>query len=131
MVLLDTHAWLWLGLEPRRLSAAATAAIREAADADGIAIASISLVELAMLITRGRVETRGTPEGWLSSLVDQTGVIVKDLTPAVAVIATQFPDDFPGDPADRLIAATARVEGVPLITRDSRLRASPTVRTVW
>jgi PIN domain nuclease of toxin-antitoxin system len=47
------------------------------------------------------------------------------------VIATQFPDDFPGDPADRLIAATARVEGVPLVTRDSRLRVSPAVRTVW
>ncbi len=131
MVVLDTHAWLWLALEPRRLSATATAAIQQASSTDGIAIASISLVEMAMLIVRGRVVTRGTPESWLIALVDQTSVIVKDVTPAVAVIATQFPDDFPGDPADRLIAATARVEGVPLVTRDSRLRVSPAVRTVW
>jgi PIN domain nuclease of toxin-antitoxin system len=113
------------------LTATATAAIRQASSTDGIAIASISLVEMAMLIVRGRVVTRGTPESWLMALVDQTNVIVKDVTPAVAVIATQFPDDFPGDPADRLIAATARVEGVPLVTRDVRLRVSPAVRTVW
>lgn len=131
MVVLDTHVWLWLALEPRRLSAAATAAVRQAADADGIAVASISFLELAMLIRRGRIETRGTPDSWLGALAEHTGVIVKDLTPAVAVIATQLPDDFPGDPADRLITATARVEGVPLITRDSRLRASGAVRTVW
>lgn len=52
---------------------------------------------MALLIVRGRVLTRGTPESWLIALVDQTSVIVKDVTPAVAVIATQFPDDFPGD----------------------------------
>lgn len=84
-----------------------------------------------MLIARGRVATRGTPESWLTALADQTRVIVKDVTPSVAVIATQFPADFPGDPADRLIAATARVEGVPLVTRDGRLRANPAIRTVW
>jgi PIN domain nuclease of toxin-antitoxin system len=49
----------------------------------------------------------------------------------VAALATHFPDDFPGDPADRLIAATARADGVPLVSRDARLRASAVVETIW
>ena len=49
----------------------------------------------------------------------------------IAALATQFPEDFPRDPADRLIAATARAEGLTLVTRDERIRASALVRTVW
>ena len=131
MILLDTHAWLWLGLEPRRLSPAAAAAIRVARGAGGIAIASISLWELAMLIARGDVAPKGMPEAWLGSFVEHSGVTVREITPAVAALATQFPHDFPRDPVDRLIAATARAEGMPLVTRDARIRASRLVETVW
>ena len=101
MIVLDTHALLWLCLEPRRLSTAATGAIRKALGAGGIAIASISLWEVAMMIALGRVTPRGTPEAWLAELVGRSGVTVKEITPAVATLATHFPDDFPADPADR------------------------------
>ena len=74
---------------------------------------------------------QGTPEAWLGALIDRSGVIVKEITPAVATLATHFPADFPGDPADRLIAATARAEGVALVSRDTRLRASELVETIW
>jgi PIN domain nuclease of toxin-antitoxin system len=84
-----------------------------------------------MLISLGRLSPRGTPETWLSELIETSGIIVKDLTPAIAVLSTQFPRDFPSDPADRLIAATARAEGVTLVTRDSRIRASTLLKTVW
>lgn len=131
MIVLDTHVWLWLGLEPRRLSAAATDAVRAAANAGGLSVASVSLLEMAVLIARGRVVPEGTAESWLAGLVDRTGVVVKDITPTIAVLATSFPDSFPGDPADRLIAATARAEGLALVTRDGRLRASDLVETVW
>jgi PIN domain nuclease of toxin-antitoxin system len=57
--------------------------------------------------------------------------VVRDLTPAVAVLATQFPDSFSRDPADRLIAATARADGFALVTRDRRMRGSPLLRTIW
>jgi PIN domain nuclease of toxin-antitoxin system len=83
------------------------------------------------MIALGRITPRGTPEAWLTELVERSGVVVKDITAAVAAFATQFPDDFPADPADRLIAATARVEGLSLVTRDARLRGSPILRTVW
>ncbi|MGH7277981.1 MAG: type II toxin-antitoxin system VapC family toxin [Candidatus Rokuibacteriota bacterium] len=131
MILLDTHSLLWLCLEPRRLSAAATSAIKKAVASGGLAIASITLWEIAMLIHRGRLVPRGTPETWLTDLIERSGVIVKDITPAVATLSTQFPAEFPRDPADRLIAATARAEGLPLVTRDSRLRRSQVLRTVW
>lgn len=131
MIVLDTHAWLWLGLEPRRLSSTATSAIRRAANAGGLAIASITLWEVAMMIAGGRVVPQGTPEAWLAALVERSGVTIKEITPAVAALATHLPGDFPGDPADRLIAATARVEGAPLVSRDQRMRASRMVETIW
>lgn len=131
MILLDTHAWVWLCFEPRRLSAAAAGAIRRATAGGGIAIASITLWEVAMLAVRGRIIPHGTAEAWLSTMVDRSRVTVRDITPAVAAIAAQWPDGFPGDPADRLIAATARAEGLPVVTRDRRLRAAPAVATIW
>ena len=131
MILLDTHAWLWLCLEPRRLSSAAAGAVRRAVTDGGLAIASISLWEVAMMLARGRVIPQGTPEAWLNALIDRSGVTIREITPAVATVAAQFPDDFPGDPADRLIAATARADGMSLVSRDARIRASPAVETIW
>ena len=74
---------------------------------------------------------QGTPEAWLGALVDKSGVTVKEITPSVAALATHFSDDFPANLADRLIAATARAEGVALVSRDARIRASRAVDTIW
>lgn len=131
MIVLDTHVWFWLGAHPVRLSSAARAAIERASRSGGIAIAAVSLVEMAAAITRGRILASGSPETALHELITTTAVIVKEITPLVAMLATQFPPDFPRDSADRIIAATARAEGVPLITRDLRIRRSPFVETVW
>jgi PIN domain nuclease of toxin-antitoxin system len=131
VIVLDTHSWLWLCLEPRRLSAAATSAIRRAVNGGGLTIASITLWEVAMMLARGRVLAQGTPEAWLAALVDRSGVAVKEITPEVVALATHFPESVPADPADRLIAATARAEGIVLVTRDARMRASPVVATIW
>lgn len=131
MILLDTHALFWLAVRPARLSAAAATAIHRALPAGGIAIASVTLVELAAIAARGRIQPTGTMETWLTELVDRTGVVVKEITPTIAVLATQFSRDLLHDPADRLIAATARAEGLPLVTRDRNLRRSRLIETVW
>lgn len=131
MILLDTHVLLWLCLNPKRLSRGAATAIRRAISGDGLGIASISLWEIAMLIALGRLSPRGTPEAWMTELISASGVVVKEITPAVAVLSTQFPDNFSHDPADRLIAATARAEGLALVTRDTKMRGSAVLKTIW
>ena len=131
MILLDTHALVWLVAEPARLSRAATDAIRQARSTGGLAVASITLWELAILLVRGHVRGHGTVDASIRQVVDAARVSVREITPVIAALSTQFPDDFPRDPADRLIAATARAEGLTLVTRDERIRASALLRTVW
>jgi PIN domain nuclease of toxin-antitoxin system len=131
VIILDTHVLVWLAGDAERLSRPATAAVRKALASGGLAIASITLWELAMLFTRGRLRGQGTIESSIRTIVDATGVTVREITPEIAALATQFPHDFPADPADRLIAATARSEGAPLVTSDERIQASPLVKTIW
>ena len=129
MILLDTHTLVWLELEPNRLSAAATSAIRQARREDGVAVAAITLWELALLLSRGRVKAQGTLEVSVRMFVEHAGVQIKPLTPQIAAASQEFPKNF--SLADRLIAATARAEGIPLVTRDERIRKSTLLRTIW
>lgn len=131
MILLDTHAWLWLAASPHRISRVAAAAIEDAMRVGGIAIASVTLLETAWLMAHRRMGFAGTPETALAQIVHETGVNVRPITPAVAVVMMDFARALPGDPVDRLIAATARAEGMKLVTRDQKIRASRLVETVW
>lgn len=129
MILLDTHVLVWMVGEPRRLSRPATAAIRAAQGQGGVGVSAITLWELASLVARGRIQAYGTVDASVRLLIE--GITVKPITPEVAALSAQFPDDFPKDPADRLIAATARAEGIGLVTRDEKLRRSPLLNTIW
>ena len=131
MIVLDTHVWVWLAADPTQLSRAATTAIRRASQAGGIAIASVSLWELAMLFARGRLRASSTIETSMRSMIEDTGVVVQEITPEIAALATAFPDSYPQDPADRLIGATARCLGLPLVTRDQRVLDSALLKTIW
>jgi PIN domain nuclease of toxin-antitoxin system len=129
VILLDTHALVWAVAAPNRLSRTAEAAIRRARAKDGVAISAITLWELANLVARGRIQAYGTVEASLRLLSE--GVTVRPLTAEIAALATQFPDDYPRDPADRIIGATARAEGLVLVTHDERIRGSPLLKTLW
>ena len=131
MILLDTHALAWAVAEPERLSRAAASAIRRARTGGGIALAAISLWELALMFSRGLLRSQGSLESSVRLLLESSGAVVKPITPEIAALAMHFPPDFPGDPADRLIGATARAEGLPLVTRDERIRSSPLLKTIW
>ena len=131
MILLDTHALVWLVAEPKRLSRAARGAIQRARRADGFGIADITLWELAVLFQRGHLRAHGTVEASVRLVTESSGASVKPITPEIAALAAQFPDDYPRDPADRLIGATARAEGLALVTRHEGIRASKLVKTIW
>jgi PIN domain nuclease of toxin-antitoxin system len=131
VILLDTQVLVWLLLEPQNLSQAAASAIRRARRNQGIALAAISLWELARLFSQGLVKGRGSVETSVRTLIEESGVEVRPTTSEIAALAWQFPDDFPHDPADRLIAATARAEGMTLITHDQRIHQSPLLKTLW
>lgn len=131
MILLDTHALILLALRPEGLSKAAARTIARAEAGDGIAIASITLWEIALLIHAGRIVVQGSTEAFLKLILQRPRLFMLDLSPEIAALAFQFPADFPNDPADRIIAATARTHGLPLVTKDQRLQDSALVQTIW
>jgi PIN domain nuclease of toxin-antitoxin system len=116
-VLLDTHVLRWWSSEPDRLSENATRAVTTA---DELAVASITWFELAWLAQHERIILAIPIRSWLEELADQVRTV--GTTPAIAATAVSLPGSFPGDPADRLIYATAIEQGWSLITKDERLR---------
>jgi PIN domain nuclease of toxin-antitoxin system len=131
VILLDTHTLLWSVTAPNRLSRAAASAILRGRSRGGVGIASITLWELAVLFSRGKLRAPGTVEDSIQVLLNSSGVSVRPLIPMVAALATQFPEDYPRDPADRIIGATARAEGLTLVTRDERVRNCMLLKTIW
>jgi PIN domain nuclease of toxin-antitoxin system len=124
-VLLDTHVVQWWSAEPERLSATATKALEAA---DQLAVAAISWFELAWLAAHERITLTVPIRSWLDRLAG--GVLTLGVTPAIAATAVALPSSFPGDPADRLIYATAVEFGCQLVTKDRRLRSHRHPRSV-
>jgi PIN domain nuclease of toxin-antitoxin system len=129
VILLDSHVLVWAVADSKRLSRAAASAIRRARRGDGLAVSAITGWEIAWLLATRRVQGYGTMEASVRRFLE--GVTVRPITPEIAALAAQFPDDYPRDPADRLIGATARAEGMTLITRDERIRSSKLIRALW
>ena len=127
-LMLDSHVVHWWSAEPDRLSPAAAAALDAA---DELAVASITWFELAWLAEHERIVVSIPIRSWLEGLAEQVRTF--GTTPAIAAAAVSLPTAFPGDPADRLIFATAIEHGVRLVTKDARLRNHPHPRsiTIW
>jgi len=118
VILLDTHVLIWWVAGSGRLSSRASKVIAGSGPA---LVSPISFWELAALIERGRVEVDRDLARWSRDLLGGGGAEIAELTPSAAIAAARLPG-FHGDPADRLIYATAAELGVALVTKDRQIR---------
>src|SRR5947208_15396993 len=112
MILLDTHVLVWMASEPKQLSRRAREAIREARERTGVAIATITLWELAWLAENGRIQISANVESFVRETAAR--VILKPMTLAMAVLALHLQAALPNDPADARRSTTCIVEVPPL-----------------
>jgi PIN domain nuclease of toxin-antitoxin system len=128
VILLDTHVLVWMTMTPERLSKPAKEAIQSTGPGS-IFISDITLWEIVNLLRRGKVQIGGAVDSFLQDIV--LPVSIRPITPAIASMTAEFPSSYPKDPADRIIGATSRVEGLPLVTADRGLRRSKLLQTIW
>jgi len=130
VILLDTHVVVWLAFDQSQLSRNAKAAINDARqDGDGLAISDITLLELTTLSRKARIRLDISLESFLREV--EARFIVLPISGRACVRALALPATYPKDPADRIIGATAIVEGLSLLTADREIRRSRALRTIW
>jgi PIN domain nuclease of toxin-antitoxin system len=130
LILLDTHVVLWIAISPAKISKNARIAMDEARQENaGIAISDMTLLELARLSSAGQVHFNASREVFLSEV--ERRFVALPMSARVCVRAFDLPAGYPKDPADRIIGATALVEGLTLVTADRGIRNSRALPTIW
>jgi PIN domain nuclease of toxin-antitoxin system len=130
LILLDTHVVVWLALAPERISKIASAAIDEARHNEGgLAICGITLLEIATANLNGRISLAMSLESFLKDIEER--FVVLPISARACARTVTLPAGYPKDPADRVIGATALVEGMSLVTADREIRRAKVVRTIW
>ena len=123
-LLLDTHYWIWLQFGIRdHLTVPVLKAIDQAAASGSLLLSVISVWELGLLESKGRLQLYAPCEQWVRDALAIPGLSLAPLTPEIALASSRLPPPFHGDPADRIIVATARALGARLVTRDSKILA--------
>jgi PIN domain nuclease of toxin-antitoxin system len=130
LILVDTHVVLWLALEPERISKRAQHVIDEArGNGTGLAISAMTLVEIATLFGKRQFHLELNLESFLNEL--ERRFVVLPISARACARMLSLPAGYPKDPADRVIGATALVEGMGLITADREIRRAKVVGTIW
>ena len=122
LILLDTHIWIWLmsGVS-KAVSPSLRALAEKLAPENKIRVSAISVWEVALLSSKNRIEFPGGLEEWVYQGINAPGILTADVTAEIALKSALLPKDFHGDPADRILLATAINLGATLITHDKEI----------
>ena len=131
MIVLDTHVLIWWLNGSSSLSLKARKAINKESPRKGIVVSAISVLEIATLLRRGRLQLAMPADKWLADVQLLPELRFESVSAEIAQLAGSFGDDMHGDPADRIIAATAILLRAPLVTADTKLRAYKGLETTW
>lgn len=131
MIVLDTHVLIWWLTGGTSLSRAAKLAVAKAAKQSQVVASAISVLEIVTAVRRGRLEFSSPVEQWLADVRRLPELRFEPVSAEIAHLAGSFGEDMHGDPADRIIAATAIMLNAALVTADGKLRASRAVKTIW
>ena len=116
-LLLDTHAWIWLVQGEGRMPEDVLE-LMVASGARPMFLSVMSIWELSLLDARGRIRLNLPCLAWVRTALERSGASTAPLTPEIAVESNRLPGSFHADPIDRILVATARIEGLILVTRD-------------
>ena len=131
MIVLDTHVWVWWVARPEQISENAREAIEIAMEREEIFVSSISCWEIALLVRKGRLELTISVEDWVAKSEALPFFQFVPFDNHIALRSNRLPGELHEDPADRAIIATALTLGVPLVSKDRKIRDYPHVKTVW
>lgn len=129
-VVLDTHVWIWWLTGDKALSQAERDALDGEATRKGCNLSAISLWEAQMVHAKGRLKLPLPFDAWLAQAADPRILTVLAMDVKIISALNGLPASFHGDPADRMIVATAKAHSLPLATRDARIRRSRAVK-LW
>jgi PIN domain nuclease of toxin-antitoxin system len=132
VLLLDTHVLVrWIG-DPDALSDPAERAIRTAIEAgETLHVSSISVWEIALLVAKGRLRLTVEVGEWIARTEALPFLTFLPVDNEIALRSVELPPPLHADPADRILAATAELRGLRLVTADRRLREYERIETVW
>jgi len=131
VILLDTCAIIWDGLDPAKITECAKEAIEKADGHNALIISDISIWEIAMLINRSRIEVDTTATNFINLFLQSRNISVISISPEIAELSTNLGTEINNDPADRIIAATSIIHNAQLITANSNLRQSSLIDVIW
>ena len=120
-ILVDTHIWIWHLNGDLTLSTNISKIIDTSALENELYICAISVWEIAMLVSKNKMTLNTSCQAWVDKSLSLPGVSLIPLTPEIAIESCYLPGNFYGDPADRMIVASARIENLSLITRDKKI----------
>ena len=123
MILFDTHVLVWAMENHRFLGLKAATLINEATSSDGAYLSAITCWEVSMLVDRGKLGFRQGVRAWMEETLSQPGIFLAPLEPEIGIEAGSLPGNIHGDPADRIIIATARALQCSLLTADRKILA--------